>query len=335
MRCGRLLIVSPSFHGYWRAIERAFSELGWEASTYCYDRLDGLRAKASHKVRSELPSRLGREADHSLHERLSIAARAAVHTRQPDRVLVIKGDLLTEPFWDALERPRIPRHLWLYDELRRTGHTESSIERFDTVASYSRADVQALQTGGHNAHHVPLAFDAAVAVTPSQINRVTLVGARYPRREDALGALHLAGVPVQAFGRDWSKHWYDRVRTWRLGAPSFPTGRDLSLPDAYAVMAGSPATLNIHSDQDGFTMRTFEAAGVGGVQLVDREDVTEFYEPGREVLVYRSTDELVDLAQRSITDDRWGDRLRVAARARTLDQHTFGHRARALEATWA
>ena len=51
--------------------------------------------------------------------------------------------------------------------------------------------------------------------------------------------------------------------------------------------------------------------------------------------MFGSADELVELARRAVADDRWGDRLRDAARRRTLAEHTFAHRARALEATWA
>lgn len=334
MKRGRLLIVSPSFHGYWRSIEAAFARLGWEASTHVYDAPASPWQKARLKLLSELPARVGLPDLARLDEERSVRARTAVHLAQPDRVLVVKGDRLGEPFWDALDRPRVPRALWLYDELRRTRYTTEALRRFDAVASYSRSDVAAVRDEGIPATFVPLAFDPAVPFVPRQTNEVTFVGARYDQRERLLRGLAAAGVPVRAYGRDWSGHPFDRMRTWRLTAQPFPTGRDLSLTEAYALMAGAPATLNIHGDQDGFTMRTFEAAGVGGVELLDRPDVAEFYDPGTEVAVFSSPEELLELSRRTLTDDRWGDHLRRAARARTLAEHTFDHRARALEAAW-
>jgi spore maturation protein CgeB len=331
---GRLLIVSPSFHGYWRPIEEAFSVLGYEVRTHRYDENATILAKLQVKLGSELPRRLGVADDAPVADARSRRARAAVHAFQPDRVLVVKGDVLTEPFWDALDRPRIPRTLWLYDELRRTRHTDETLDRFDALASYSRDDSAALQASGRNAAYVPLAFDTSIELHPRHVNEVTFIGARYPRRADLLQALHDAGVPVRAFGRDWSTDWFDRVRTWRLHSPDFASGRDLARDEAYGVMAGCPATLNIHGDQDGFTMRTFEAAGVGAVQLIDRTDVAEFYDPDTEVAVFTDEDELVDLARRSIADDRWGDQIRDAARRRTLAEHTFLQRARALASGW-
>lgn len=335
MSKGKLLIISPAFHGYWRPLEAAFARNGWDVRTHCYDQHRTLSHRLQVKLRSELPSRLGLSDRGAVALRLSLAARAAVHSYQPERVLIVKGDVLTEPFWEALDRPRVPRSLWLYDELRRTQHTDMSLDRFDAIASYSHSDVASLRGSGRNATFVPLAFSRDALVRPGHLMDVTLVGARYPKREHYLRVLHEADVPVRAFGRDWSRHPFDRLRTWRLDAPPFATERDITLAEAYTVMASAPSTLNIHGDQDGFTMRTFEAAGVGAVQLVDRAEVSEFYEPGVEVLPFSSSAELVELAKRSIRDDGWGDRIRAAARRRTLAEHTFDHRAKALEASWA
>lgn len=333
MSKGSLLIVSPAFHGYWRPIEDAFTQLGYDTTTYCYDAFT-TTGKVAQKLRTELPARLGRPDDGSVARNLSLRARTAVHLARPDRVLVIKGDILTEPFWDALDRPRIPRTLWLYDELRRTQHTDASLDRFDAISTYSSLDAATLAAAGRHATHVPLAFNTLTNFQPRHLNDITFVGARYPNRERLLRLLHDAEVPVRAFGREWSAHVYDRLRTWRVDAPPFAAGRDLALPETYGVMAGSPAALNIHGDQDGFTMRTFEACGVGGVQLIDRSDVSEFYEPGVEVVPFSSDDELIELSRRAIADDRWGDQIRAAARRRTLAEHTFVNRAQALEQAW-
>lgn len=335
MARGRLLILSPRFHGYWESIHRAFSELGWEVSTHCYDNHAGLRAKAHVKLMSELPSRVGRRAPHTMRAAQDRLALAAVRALKPDRILVIKGDELGEVFWDSLDRANVPMTLWLYDELRRTRHDSHTLSQFDCIASYSRMDVTGLAARGIPATFVPLAYDQRLPFEPQPLREITLVGARYPKRQVAIEALHRASVPVRAYGRDWSGHWADRLRTWRLSAFPFPTERDLTLAEAYGVMAGSAGTLNIHGDQDGFTMRTFEAAGVGGLQFIDRTDVGEYYEMEREVLTFDSNEELIALAQRALTDRLWGARIRSAARARTLSEHTFDHRARALEATWA
>lgn len=334
MSKGSLLIVSPAFHHYWHPIQAAFQRRGWQVTTACYDLAPTTTSKLRVKLNRELPALLGRPESAASLQAHSLVAAAAVTEAGPDRVLVIKGDTLSDPFYDALERTRVPRSLWLYDELRRTQHTDATLARYDSIASYSPADTAALSTQGLSATHVPLAYDADLTFTATPVPEVTLIGARYPSREDTLKRLATAGIPVRAFGRQWSDHPFDRLRTWRVRSTRVPNGRDVSRQQAYGLMAGSPATLNLHSDQDGFTMRTFEAAGAGGVQLIDRADVTSLYDPGAEVLPFGSIDELIELARRAIADSAWAKGIRSAARQRTLAEHTFDHRVAAIESTW-
>ena len=318
----RLLVISPTFHGYWRSIERAFTELGYAVTTHRYDERPARLHRVGAKVRHELPTRIGLtrlglgDPGHLVADRTA-AALAALDAADPQRLLVVKGDTLGPAFWDEVDRRKIPRVLWLYDELRRVRH-EVPIERLGPIASYSAADTAALQQRSFTVAHVPLAFDPTMT----------------PTRERLLLDLAAAGIPVRAYGRDWSGHLVDRVRTWDLPRPSIAASRDLPRPEAYAVLAGAAAALNIHGDQDGFTMRTFEACGVGGLQLIDRADVAELYAPGEHLEVFGGPAELTALADRALRDRPWAQRLRDAGRAHTLARHTFVHRARALAALW-
>ncbi len=331
-RPNRVLVLSPVFHGYWTSLERALAARGHDVRTVTYDDR-GPVARVAAKLTHELPERMGAD-DARRRAATGHRARAAVLAHDPEVVLVVKGDAFDDDFWDLLDRRRQRRALWLYDELRRTGHTPRSLAAAGPVASYSPHDVATLSAQGLRALHVPLAHDPAVAFTPRPSGDVVFVGARYPAREALLAALQASGVAVRAFGRDWSRHPLDRARTWRVGHPGVPAGRDLPRAEAYGVMAGARAALNVHGDQDGFTMRTFEACGVGAVQLVDRADVSALYEPGTEVAVFGSAQEAAELARRAATDRAWAEGLRAAGRARTLAQHTFAHRAAALESLW-
>jgi spore maturation protein CgeB len=202
------------------------------------------------------------------------------------------------------------------------------------VASYSPLDVAELRAAGIDAHHVPLAFDPARADPPEPSDEVVFIGARYPNREDLLLDLADRGVPVRAYGRDWSTRTVDRLRSWSWRRPDVPAWPEVPRPRAGAIMAGALATLNVHGDQDGFTMRTFEAAGVGGLQLIDRADVDALYDPGVEVLPFADAAEAAELARRARVDRTWAVGVAEAARARTLAEHTFVHRTRALAALW-
>ncbi len=90
----------------------------------------------------------------------------------------------------------------------------------------------------------------------------------------------------------------------------------------------------MHTDQDGFAMRTFEACGAGAVQLIDRPDLAGLYDDGVEVATWSSLEQLVELSERARVDRAWADGLRAAGRKRTLAEHTFDHRVAVVEELW-
>lgn len=330
----QVLLLTPGFHSYDQSISRGFEAAGCRIISHRYDTLGTNTEKLKHKLRHELPEKLHLVPPPEFDERASRSAAAAIRRHRPDVVLVIKGDRFDESVHEAMDAAGARRFLWLYDEVRRTRHDEQSLDRYEGLISYSPLDVAAFRASGRECLYVPNAFDPTMQPTPRHTNQVLFIGARYPRRQHLMEALAKAGVPHLAVGRAWSRHPIDRARTWEWARPPVTSTRDIDRLEGYALTAGAPAAINIHGDQDGFTMKTFEVPGVGGVQLVDRDDVSEFYEPGREVLVFHNADELIDLSQRLIADDRWGDRIREAGRARTLAEHTFEHRARVVMTLW-
>lgn len=331
----RLLLLTPVFHGYWRPIERELGKLGYDVTVCRYDELPDASAKLRHKLTVELPERLGRPAPAD-DGTFTARARDAVASDTFDIILQLKGDCFGPSYWESLAGTKARKYLWLYDEFRRTRHSTDTLDAFDGLVLYNHSDHDALAARGYETLYLPDAFDPAdTPRSPIHTNAVVFIGARNAPREQTLSALADRGVPVLAVGRDWSRHPLDRARTWSWRRPAVRSSRDVPRSTGYALNAGAPAALNVHFDQDGFTMRTFEIPGSGGVQLVDRDDVAEFYEPGREVLVFHSPEELAELSMRAIRDDRWGDAIREAGRRRTLAEHTFAHRMRKLETLWA
>jgi spore maturation protein CgeB len=78
------------------------------------------------------------------------------------------------------------------------------------------------------------------------------------------------------------------------------------------------------------SVRLFEAAACATPTVSDEwAGLESFFEPGREILVARSSDELLDLVRGLGEDER--RRIGEAARARVLREHTAAHRAEALE----
>lgn len=331
-RQSRVLLVSPGFHGYWGAIAAALESIGHDVTVHCYDHYSTMFERMQNKLLHDLPDHLRWRA---AADRVTQRAIERLRSTSFDAVVTIKGDQLGANWWSALDESALPSVVWLYDEIRRTRYTPQLLSLVGPVASYSPRDVERLRATGVDAQHVPLAFDSLLGFSPVVSTAVTLVGARYPNREQLLAGAQAAGLPVRAYGREWSRRPWDVARTRRLRGGGVPAGGDLSRAAAYGVMAGSLATLNVHFDQDGFTMRTFEAAGVGALQLIDRSDVSDYYDLGEEILVFDGVDEMVEVAERAQRDRRWAAEVRGRARARTLGEHTLIHRARALEGIWA
>jgi spore maturation protein CgeB len=79
------------------------------------------------------------------------------------------------------------------------------------------------------------------------------------------------------------------------------------------------------------SVRLFEAAACGAAMISDRwPGIDHFFTPGREILLPVSTDEVIDILQRTHDDDR--RMIGLAARERILAEHTAEHRAEELEA---
>jgi len=333
----RILFFAPGFHGYSRAIADALSRRGHIVDMWLYDALPGSMARIRHKLVHELPDRLdGRRGFEAFQRRMTQFGMQRLNCSQSDVLLVIKGDVFLPEFWLAARQRVGVTHLWLYDEVRRMHHTPGIFSTVDRLSTYSRLDQARLKASGLDCAYIPNAFDDHLAdVRPAFTEAFVFVGARYQNRVEMLASLHGRGFPVLAVGRGWSHHPYDRARTWEWRRPALPARRDMSRADAYGLMAGAIGNLNSHFDQDGFTMRTFEIPGMGGLQFIDRADVSEFYEPGEEVLVYHSLDELAELCQRAMRDRAWAASIGARARRRTLAEHTFAHRVPLLEEQWA
>jgi spore maturation protein CgeB len=101
--------------------------------------------------------------------------------------------------------------------------------------------------------------------------------------------------------------------------------------DMYQVLRRSRITLNSHIDLAGpeaGNMRLFEATGVGAFLLTDfKDNLDTLFAPDREVAVWRSIEDCLDVIDRSIGDADGRAAIARAGQARTMAQHTYRHRA--------
>jgi spore maturation protein CgeB len=104
--------------------------------------------------------------------------------------------------------------------------------------------------------------------------------------------------------------------------------------DMFNVLRRARVTLNRHIDvAEGYAnnMRLFEATGVGSLLLTDEgRNLSELFEPGREVATYRDAADLAKKVKRFLADEEERAAVASAGQRRTLEEHTYALRMREL-----
>jgi spore maturation protein CgeB len=100
--------------------------------------------------------------------------------------------------------------------------------------------------------------------------------------------------------------------------------------DMYQVLHDSSIALNHHinvAEASANNMRLYEATGVGAFLLTDhKENLKTLFEPGKEVVTYRSAGEAAELIDYYLTHDTERQAIAKAGQARTLREHTYLNR---------
>lgn len=214
------------------------------------------------------------------------------------------------------------------------------IPQYDLVCTYGGGDpvVRAyLQLGARACVPIYNAFDPdthhPVKPDPRFAADLGFLGNRLPDREARVEQFFLtaaAARPQQRFLLGGSG-WGDKPMPPNVSYVGHVYTRDHN-----AFNCTPLAVLNINRDsmaRYGFSppTRVFEAAGAAACLITDAwEGIESFLEPGREVLVAHSGDEVV--AHLDALDADAARRIGRAALQRVLSQHTYAHRAALLEA---
>jgi spore maturation protein CgeB len=96
--------------------------------------------------------------------------------------------------------------------------------------------------------------------------------------------------------------------------------------EMYQVLRDSFLTLNHHGDVPPYAnnMRLFEATGVGTLLITDwKANLHEMFEPGKEVVSYRSAEECAEMIQYYLEHDQEREGIARAGQQRTLRDHTY------------
>lgn len=181
-----------------------------------------------------------------------------------------------------------------------------------------RSDVHLLHEAMNPKWHRPL--------SKQQNERVIVAGNYYPFRQALVSRLLADGTDMDLYGSPppwWS---FPTIR-------SRHTGRYIVRDEKSRIFGAGAACLNSFSVAEGNSLncRAFEIAGAGGLQVVEyRPAIEECFEPGKELLVFRTYEELLELIEWARSAPNEMSRIREDGARRALSEHTYQHRLEAM-----
>jgi spore maturation protein CgeB len=177
-----------------------------------------------------------------------------------------------------------------------------------------RRDVYLLHEAMNPKWHRPL--------SPQQTDRLVVAGNWYGFRQALVKRLLDDGVGIDLYGSKPPAWGLPEIRAQHLR-------RYIVCEEKSRIFGGALACLNSfqYAEGDSLNCRAFEIAGAGGLQLIEyRPAISQCFEPGQELLVFRTYEELLALIERARKDPRAMRRIREAGARRALTEHTYRHR---------
>ena len=340
----RVLVVSPIAGGSLpiaRYAGRALSALGHEVRLLdlsgFHQGLNGLAEFGARRRRQA-------ELESGFCNVLGMGVAAACESFAPDVVLALAQAPLDARALAAIGRTGAIRALWFVEDFRRFTYWREVAAQYDHVFTIQTEPCFAALRASTDARltYLPCAFDPEEhrplqltdAERESFGSDVSFVGAGYRNRRQ--GLRRFLDLDFRIWGSEWN------------GAPDLErvVQRDsarISTEDSVRIFNATRVNLNLHSSTyhddvdpqgDFVNPRTFELAGCGAFQIVDRRELLPaVLTPGREVAVADSVAGMRDLTRHYLAHP--DERLAIAARshARALAEHTYQHRMRDLIAT--
>lgn len=335
-------LVSAYWNGaatYYRGIIRAMNERGHEITFYEPDAYDRQKNRdipdpewAVIKVYQPSEEEMYKALEDALHADVIVkTSGVGVFDELLEKEVLnlqFKGKFVI--FWDVDAPATLDRVK--YNE---TDYFKALIPRYDLILTYGGGDpvVNTYKSfGAKNCIPVYNALDPSTHHPVAKEERfnadLAFLGNRLPDREKRVEEFFLKvaeQMPDKKFILG-GNGWHDKPMSGNINYLGHVYTKDHN-----ALNCSPMAVLNISRDSMasyGFSpaTRVFEAAGAGACMITDYWlGIEFFFEPGEEILVARSGDEVKEILSSLSTDK--AKRIGQAALKKVLDKHTYTHRA--------
>lgn len=208
--------------------------------------------------------------------------------------------------------------------------SQTYLDGFDILISSFPHFVDVFRSQGRVAYYQPLAFDPRLLQRLGGHKReypLTFVGGLSPAHRERQGFLVTLtkSLPIHCWGYGTQALTQQGVDISRLRGDAWGL-------DMFSVLTRSAITVNHHIDiakSNANNMRLFEATGCGALLVTDYKDnLSDLFDIGSEVVAYRSVDECVDLISYYLTHEDEAAEIARRGQERTLRDHTYEIRMR-------
>jgi hypothetical protein len=209
----------------------------------------------------------------------------------------------------------------------------NAIDLFDLHFCYdNRVSERIEREYGIRTALLPFAFELSSELCEKlnnleEIKAACFIGTCDDIRVEHVFELAKTGVPIHVYGNNWDQ----AVPEGETSITAFPAVYN---EEFWEKMRAYRLQLNIFRPHNigSHNMRTFEVPAVGGIMLApDIPDHHLFFEPRKEIFLYRNKTEMITKAQEIMAlSETEALQIRNAARARSLaSKYTYEHRAMA------
>ena len=256
--------------------------------------------------------------------RLDYKILAAARKIKPDVVFSTTGSvhpLILEELGKIVPGRRV---LWWGDAPANSQRWGIVDPGWDTIYIKDRVAAEKLRLVGRNAHllHEAMNPNWHKPLAQQRNEAVVIAGSYYAFRQALVLRLMQDNVLVQLYGPAPPRWAHPKIKEQH-------TGEYIVREQKSRVFGEGMASLNsFHlAEADSLNCRAFEIAGAGGLQLIEhRCAVEDCFEPGKELLVFRTYEELLDHVQRARKYPSEMTGIREAGAKRALAEHTYRHR---------
>lgn len=269
----------------------------------------------------------------TVHSYLNRKFLRTVEATRPDLMLTVFGFDLSIDTLDRLKRMRIPRACWWLNDPFQFPRSLAKASHYDFLFSNSMGSIDDYHAAG-----IQHAYWLPTACAPEVHRRV-------PVAQEYRCEVCFAGdwSPLrQAWCETLAQHFDLKIfGPWLKKLPADSPLRShvhhgFFTPESMATMFSSAdIVFNLHSwygkYDHGTNPRLFEAAGCGACQVVDwKRDISELFEVGRDVAVYRTQPELISLVRELLSDSDMRNIMGENAKQHAYEKHTYDARMRVL-----